>query len=106
MRFDTAGRVEEVVWNMRLAELVRGENRTVLNRMYNGQPPFDEATAEENGVQINRNFLEGVNLLAQGRRQWNNAFLKPGNYFNVSVDDGPPHKRREWSVLMGLIWLD
>ncbi len=100
MRFDTAGRVEEVVWQMRLAELPRAENRTVLNRMYNGQPPFDEATAEENGVQINRNTIEGVNLLAQGRRQWNNAFLKPGNFFNVSVDDGPPHKRREWSRII------
>jgi hypothetical protein len=100
LRFDTAGRVEEVVWCMRLAELLRAENRTVLNRMFNGQPPFDEATAEENGVQVNRNFLEGVNLLAQGRRQWNNAYLKPGNYFNVSVDSGPSHKRREWSKII------
>lgn len=100
MRFDTAERVEEVVWNMRLAEQPRAENRATLNRMYNGQPPFDESTAEENGVQVNRNFLEGVNLLAQGRRQWNNAFLKPGNYFNVSLDGGPPHKRREWSKII------
>lgn len=85
---------------MRLAEQPRSENRATLNRMYNGQPPFDESTAEENGVQVNRNFLEGVNLLAQGRRQWNNAFLKPGNYFNVSLDGGPPHKRREWSKII------
>ena len=72
----------------------------MLNRLYNGAPPYDEATAEENGVQINRNFLEGPNLLSQGRRQWNNAFLKPGNYFNVSVDGGPPHKQREWSKII------
>lgn len=85
---------------MRLAELPRAENRTVLNRMFNGEPPFDAATAEENSVQVNRNFLEGVNLLAQGRRQWNNAYLKPGNYFNVSVDGGPPHKKREWSKII------
>lgn len=100
LRFDTAGRVEEVVWCMRLAELPRAENRTVLNRMFNGEPPFDAATAEENGVQVNRNFLEGVNLLSQGRRQWNNAYLKPGNYFNVTVDGGPPHKKREWSKVV------
>ena len=85
------------MWHMRLAELPRAQNRVVLNRMFNGEPPYDEATADENGVQINRNFLEGVNLLAQGRRSFNNAYLKPGNYFNVSVDGGPPHKKRQWS---------
>jgi len=103
MRFDTPGRVEEVVWACRLAEIVRGENRVVLNRLFNGQPPFDPATAEENGVQINRNFLEGVNLLAQARRQWGNAFLKPGNYFTVSLEADskiPNHKRREWGHII------
>jgi len=96
MKFDNAGKVEEIVWQMRLADLPRGENRAILNRTYNGSPPFDEATAEENNVEINRNDLEGPNLLAQGRRQWSNAFLKPGNYFNVTLDSGPHHKRSEW----------
>lgn len=100
MRFDSPGRVEQIIWQMRLAEVPRAENRTVLNRMYNGQPPYEEATAEENGVQVNRNFLEGVNLLAQGRRQFNNAFLKPGNFFNVTLDSGPVHKRRPWSKII------
>lgn len=96
-RWNHPGRVEEIVWNMRLADLPRAENRAILNRTYNGEPPFDEDTAEENAVQVNRNDLEGTNLLAQARRQWNNAFLKSGNYFTVTVTGGgPPHKRREW----------
>lgn len=100
MRFDSPGRVEEIVWYWRLSELPRAENRVVLNRLYNGQPPFDNATAEENGVQINYNSLEGVNLLSQARRQWNNAFLKPGNYFTVTLDSGAKHKRRTWSRII------
>ena len=100
MRFDEPGRVEEVVWNMRLSELPRADNRAILNRLYNGAPPFDPATAEENGVNINYNFLEGPNLLSQGRRQWNNAFLKAGNYFTVTLDSGPKHKRVEWSKIV------
>lgn len=100
MRFDNPGRVEEVVWACRLAEMVRAENRVVLNRLFNGAPPFDEATAEENGVQVNRNFLEGVNHLSQARRSWNNAFLKSDRYFRVTVDSGPPHKRREWGSII------
>lgn len=89
--------VEQVIWQMRLADLPRGENRAVLDRLYNGNPPFDQSKAEENNVQINRAFLEGPNLLSQGRRQWNNAFLKTGNYFTVALDYGPTHKRSEWS---------
>lgn len=100
MRFDTAGKVTEVTWAMRLAEIPRADNRTVLNRLYNGHPPFNEDTAEENGVQINRNFLEGPNLLANGRRQWNRAMLGGGRYFNVNLDSGPAHKRRSWSTII------
>lgn len=99
-KFNDSAKVEEVVWNMRQADLPRGENRAVLNRLYNGDPPFDEATAEENGVQINRNFLEGTNILHQARGQWNNAFLKPGDFFSVNLESGPAHKRREWSHII------
>lgn len=85
---------------MKLAELPRAENRVILNRLYNGQPPFDASTADQNGIQINRNFLEGTNLLANARRQWNRAMLGTGNYFTVSLDGGPPHKRRTWSNII------
>lgn len=81
---------------MRLADLPRGDNRVILNQLYNGDPPFDEAKAEENNIEINRNDLEGVNLLAQARRQWNTAFLTTENYFSVTLDSGPKHKRAEW----------
>lgn len=97
MRWDDASKVEDAIWNMRLADLPRGENRTILNQLYNGDPPFDEAKAEENNIEINRNDLEGVNLLAQARRQWNTAFLNTENFFTVRIDRGPKHKRGEWS---------
>jgi hypothetical protein len=100
MRFDNASHVEDVVWLMRLADLPRGENRTILNQLYNGDPPFDEALAEENNIEINRNTLSGVNLLAQARRQWNQAFLTSENYFTVKLDSGPPTKRREWGHII------
>jgi len=100
MRFDNAQRLSEVVWNARLADMPRGENRAVLNRTYNGEPPFDESKAEENSVEVNRNFLQGTRLLTDARRQWASALLKPGNYFTVGLDDGPAHKRMEWSHII------
>jgi len=96
MRFDTSSKVEQVLWNARRADLVRGYDRAILNRLYNGNPPYSESDAEENNIQVNRNDLSGVNLLSQARRQWNQAFLKPGNFFNVTLDSGPPHERVEW----------
>lgn len=98
MKFDNAGLVESIVWDMRQADLPRGENRAIIQQLFNGDPPFDPAKAEENNVEINRNDLEGVDLLAQGREQWNNAMLPPGNFFSVQLDSGPQIKREEWGT--------
>lgn len=98
MKWDNAGKLEECIWTSRIADLPRSENRAVLQRTFNGQPPFDEAEAEKNGVQVNYNDLTGVNLLANARRQWNSAFLSSKNYFNVVLDAGPAHKRDAWGM--------
>ena len=98
MRFDSASSVEEVVWDMRLSEQVRAEDRKVILRLFDGYPPFDEATAEENNIQVNLNDLTGPNVIFQAGRQWNNAHTKTSNYFTARPDSGPGHKRAEWSL--------
>lgn len=104
MKFGVVGACEEVVWNMRLADLPRGENRAILQRMANGHPPFDPDKSEENNVQVNVNFLEYTNLLSQARRQWNRAFLGGGNYYTVNLDSGPKNKRKTWSHIITRNW--
>lgn len=98
MRFDSAASVEEIVWMMRLADEVRAEDRRIILRQFNGNPPFDESTAEENNIQINQNDLTGPNVISAARRQWNNAFLKPYRFFTARPDTGPSHKRATWSI--------
>jgi hypothetical protein len=100
MKFDSAGAVEEVVWMMRLADLPRASGRTIINELFNGDPPFDEAEAEENNIEINRNDLTGPNLMARARQNWNTAFLNQENYFTVTLDSGPQHKRGEWGRII------
>ncbi len=89
---------------MRQADLPRSDNRAIIQKLFNGDPPFDPATAEENQVQINRNDLEGVNLLSAGREQWNNAFLPPGNFVSLTLDSGPAIKRSAWSAILTEDW--
>lgn len=100
MKFDSARHLEELIWNSRIADLPRASNRAILQRMYGGEPPFDETSAEENGIQVNRNDLTGVNLMSQARNQWNSAFLNTRNYFTVTLDCGPSHKRHEWGAVI------
>lgn len=98
LKFDDERLVEQVVWDMRLSDMPRGDNRTILNRMYNGDPPFDADKAEENNIEVNRNFLEGTGNLTDARTQWNNNFLKPGDIFTARLDYGPKYKREEYST--------
>ena len=95
-KFTDQGKVAGMVWDMRLADLPRADNRVILNRTYNGEPPFDRATAEENNIEVNRNFLEGTGILTDARNQWNANFLGAGNMLNVQLDCGPVHKKQEW----------
>jgi hypothetical protein len=97
MKFETVSAVEEKCWDMRLADQVRADDRRVLLRTYNGSPPYDEATEEENNIQFNRNDLTGPNVLAQARTQYNNAHLRPSNFFTAKAQSGPGHKRSELS---------
>lgn len=97
-KFSDPQHCEQLVWAMRLADLPRSENRVILNRTYNGEPPFDPATAEENNIEVNRNFLDGTGNITDARTQWNSNFLGPGNIFTVQLDSGPVHKKAEWSA--------
>lgn len=104
MKWDSVGQVEETVWEMRLADLPRGENRAVLDRLFNGSPPDTAEEAEENSSQVNRNFLQGPNLLIQSRSQWNNAMMGQATYCGVNLDSGPVFKRQEWSHSITTNW--
>lgn len=99
-KFDDVGTAEQVVWDMRLADFPRGANRALLNKLFNGEPPQSRDEAEQSQNQVNRNFLEGTNLLSQARAQWNNAFLKQATYFGVTLDSGPVFKRQEWGHII------
>lgn len=66
----------------------------------NGAPPYSEEEAESNGININVNDLSGPVLAHDGRAQFYQAFLKPGNYFKCTTDAGPVHKKQKYSTIV------
>lgn len=94
--FDTAANVENIVWQMRLADWPRADNRDRINRLFNGEPPFEQNYVEQNKAAVNVNSLEGTKIMHDARAQYANAFMVPDPLFNVACDYGPPHKHREY----------
>ncbi len=100
MKFDDPEVIESICYQMRLAEYPRGKNRLLVNNLFNGAPPWSAVEEEENGVNININFLEGPRIAHDVRSQFYQSILKPGKYFSCTTDDGPTHKRLEWGTIV------
>jgi hypothetical protein len=96
MNFSKASAVSAVIEQMKTAEIPRANNRSLMDCLYNGNPPYSAKEVEDNQIDINVNFKEGTVLLHRARQQFENALLKPGNYFNVHLNDAPPEKADEW----------
>lgn len=99
-RYSSPDKVETEVWNLKFADFPRATNRALIDGLFNGNPPFTTAELVESGIKTNVNFLEPTKIAHDARQQFSNAFLTPGNFFNVSLDYGPVHKRKEWSTVI------
>jgi hypothetical protein len=100
LSFKDSSQVEQVITKMRETDLPRARNRAKINSLFNGDPPYTESEASENSIETNVNFLEATNIAHDARRQFSNAFLKSGNFFTVSLDGGPVHKRYDWGKII------
>ena len=100
MNFSNAAVIEQVVWELKLADYGRSLNRAKINDLFNGVPPYSDEQVRENNLAVNVNFLEATKLAHDARRQFYNAFLKPGNFFVITLDSGPIYKRRKWAKIL------
>ncbi len=100
MKLDKASEVEQICYQIRLSDYPRSKNRALINNLFNGVPPFDEDSAEANGVNINVNPLGATVLGHDARAQFYGAILRPGRYFDAATDYGPKHKRSSYSEIV------
>lgn len=95
--FNDAQAVESICYDFKLADFERGTNRSLINSLFNGWPPYSAKEEEENNITVNVNDLSATRLAHDARTQLYGAFLKPGQFFQLQLDSGPSHKRQEWS---------
>lgn len=99
-KFTTPAAAAEFVWWLKFTDIPRANNRAAIDRLANGFPPFTENERIAAGANTNVNFLSLSKLLADARRTFYGAHLKPGVFFNVTVKYGDPMKRGDWSTVI------
>jgi hypothetical protein len=100
MNFSSPTLVEQVLWDLRTADQPRGQNRAQIDRLFDGFPPWTPEEVESNQIRTNVNWLDAPKLAADARRSYYNAFLKPANYFSMTLDTGPARSRSSWSAIV------
>lgn len=100
MTFKDASSIQTVVQQMRIATLPLAENRARINWLFNGNQPWTEEERKANKIWANYNSLEGPVRAHQAVQQMENALLKPGEFFKISLDRGPRWAREQWSAVL------
>lgn len=100
MKFTDSSGVESLVWNMKLSDFPRGQNRSLINDLMNGCPPYTDEEVKDNGYNTNVNTLHGPEVVHAARRQLTQALVVPDPLFTVGCDYGPVWKRQEYSQII------
>ena len=98
MNFTSAEKVLQTIRQGDAVEFNRATNRTKINDMANCYPLMPEEEAKKAGLKINVTWGELMVLLAQGRRQYRNAFRADEHLFRVKLPLAPPEHQGEWEL--------
>jgi len=82
---------------MLIAQQRTMQNRTKINRLFNGDTPNTEEEARAENMKTNANWLEGPRIASNATNQINNSFFKGDKFFSVRIDNGPIQFRQLWS---------
>lgn len=82
---------------MREAQQQGMRNRTLVNRLFNGDPPNTEEERRAENLRTNMNLLDGTRMASNATNQLNNAFFKGHRFFSITLDKGDVRKRATWA---------
>src|ERR1700678_1096708 len=98
--FSSPDKVNSVIDQMQQAEVLRAEQRALLNGFFNGKPIWTPEEAAASKIEVNFNNKSGAVLLHNARAQYTNAFQRQENYFSVRLPDAPPSKSRDYGSIV------
>lgn len=93
--YDDARFIDMVCYQSVLDDAPRGDNRELIAKVANGEPPYTDEEQESNQINVNVNDLSMTRGLQEARQTFVNGFLKPGNFFRCRTDGGPKNKRED-----------
>lgn len=98
MKFDSPSSLLTEITQMLQAQSSTMRNRSLINKLMNGEAPMTEDERREQNLKSNVNFLEGTRLASNAKNQVDSTFFKPARYFSVVLDKGPLQKRAAYSA--------
>jgi hypothetical protein len=97
---DDARYLDQLCYDLVLADFPRGLQRALINSSANGEKPYTNEEAETNGIRVNCSDLTMLRLCQQARLQYDNGFLGQAAYFSAQTDMGPKHKRSIYNSIV------
>jgi hypothetical protein len=98
MNFDSPNSVVMECQQMLISQQANMRNRTLIQKLFNGEAPSSDEERREQNLKTNVNFLEATRIASNATSQLNSAFFKGDRYFTVSLDKGPVEKRSRYAT--------
>lgn len=97
--FDDARLIDSWCYDLVLGDAGRANDRALIDRLANGNPPYTEKEQEENQIKVNVNHLTLTRLAADAQAQYINGLMSTGEFMTQATDWGPIHKRDYYSTV-------
>lgn len=98
MDFESHSSILTAVHQMLQSQSTIMRNRTLIQKLFNGEAPNTDEECRAQNLKNNCNFLEATRIASNASNQINNSFFKGDKYFSVRLDKGPIRMRQQWST--------
>lgn len=97
MKFETADKLRSAIEWLDQVEFRRSQNRVRVVETFEGFPPLSQNEADKQGLRVNCDWKEAPLMFADAAGQYYNAFVGPGEFFSVGIQNAPQDKATEYN---------
>lgn len=93
MNFSDSEKIASVIKQLKEADRLRAQDRTLVQNLFNGFPPWTKEEEAQNKIRVNVNWGEGSDLMLMAREQYENAHLSTDPTFQIRVPNASRSKQ-------------